>query len=487
MAIESITKTLGAGSGIDLSSLVTGLIEAQYGTKAAQLATRSEALTAQISGVGQLKGAMAGFDTALKTLVGNGTLGTALTSSNPEVVAASRLDGAAASKLSAKLTVAQLAAAQAATTNTAVSRTAQFKTGTLQLRIGTEGTGTAFTATQTASIAVTAANATIDGIAEAINAAKDGAGVSLGLTATVIADGAGFRLSVKGQTGAAKAFQINATDNNRGPFGGGNPGASLSTVAVNRGAGTGTTIGVGASDAKIVMDGATYTRPTNTVDDLVAGVRLDLKTVSATAVTLSATTAAPALSQAVGDFVTTYNEMLALVREQTDPVTGPLRSDPVAVRMRRSLAQLTTQPLVARNGGAPTTLAELGVATARDGTLSVDTARLKRALETYPDTVGKMFAAASGTATTNNGLSAALSGVAANVTSATFGLGAQALRYGRAQAQVADAQEELTEARSGATERMTRQFATMDTRVAAYKSVQTFLTGQIAAWNKSDG
>jgi flagellar hook-associated protein 2 len=33
---------------------------------------------------------------------------------------------------------------------------------------------------------------------------------------------------------------------------------------------------------------------------------------------------------------------------------------------------------------------------------------------------------------------------------------------------------------------MTKQFAGMDARVAAYKSTQTFLTNQIAAWNKSD-
>jgi flagellar hook-associated protein 2 len=33
---------------------------------------------------------------------------------------------------------------------------------------------------------------------------------------------------------------------------------------------------------------------------------------------------------------------------------------------------------------------------------------------------------------------------------------------------------------------MTQQFAKMDAKVAAYKSTQTFLTNQIAAWNKSD-
>ena len=35
-------------------------------------------------------------------------------------------------------------------------------------------------------------------------------------------------------------------------------------------------------------------------------------------------------------------------------------------------------------------------------------------------------------------------------------------------------------------ERLTRQFATMDARTAAYKSTQTFLDNQIKAWNRSD-
>ena len=33
---------------------------------------------------------------------------------------------------------------------------------------------------------------------------------------------------------------------------------------------------------------------------------------------------------------------------------------------------------------------------------------------------------------------------------------------------------------------LTAQFAAMDARVAAYKSTQSFLTNQIAAWNKSN-
>ena len=232
MAIESITKTLGSGSGIDLSGLVGSLIEAQFANKSAQLTSRNDALTSQISSLSQIKGGITGFAGALKSLVSGGTLTTMPTSSAPNLMGVIAKPGVDLTGVSAKITVTQLAAAQAATSNAAIARNTQFKTGTLQLRIGTEGAGTAFTATQTASITITSANATIDGVAAAINDAKDANGVSLGLTATVITDGAGVRLSVKGQTGAAKAFQINANDNGGGVLGNSNPGVTLSTDLV---------------------------------------------------------------------------------------------------------------------------------------------------------------------------------------------------------------------------------------------------------------
>jgi flagellar hook-associated protein 2 len=476
MAIESITKTLGSGSGIDLSGLVGSLVEAQFATKSAQLTSRNETLTAQISSLAQIKSGITGFASALKSLVGGGTLGTLPTSSAPSVLGVSRIPGSGLASVSAKVTVQQLAAAQAATSTNAIARNTQFKTGTLQLNIGTEGPP--FAATQTAAIEITSANATIDGIAAAINAAKDANGVSLGLTATVITDGAGVRLSVKSQTGAAKAFEINATDASEAS------GESLSAVAVNRGTGNGMTIGATATDAKVVVDGATFTRSSNTVGDLIPGITLDLKATSAEPILISATKQTGNLSQAINDFVATYNELLGVLKEQTDPLNGPLRTDSFVSSMKRSLAQLTTTQLVAANGTAPTTLADLGIATARDGTLSIDTTRLNKALADNPDAVEKMFSSASGTSTVQNGLSAALSAVAARATDRTFGLEAISLRYTEARSRIADQQAELAEKREAATERMTRQFASMDARVAAYKSTQTFLENQVKAWNR---
>ncbi len=104
MAVESITKTLGSGSGIDLKALVASLVDAQYAAKTAQITAKADTLTAQISGVAKLKSAITGFDSALKSLVKGGTLATQPTSSNVGVLGVSLIAGSVAPQGATTLT-----------------------------------------------------------------------------------------------------------------------------------------------------------------------------------------------------------------------------------------------------------------------------------------------------------------------------------------------------------------------------------------------
>ena len=477
MAIESITKTLGSGSGIDVSALVKGLVDAQFATKTAALAKRQETLTAQISGVSALRSTITDFDAALSTLIAGGTLASKLTSSNDAAVKATAVAGGDLSALSAKVGVTQLADAQVTTTNTAVPRTGTWQTGTLTLRMGrdvvnTAGAVTGFTASGSGiAISITAADNTLDKIAAKINATP---GVSAtGVVASVVDDGTGARLVMRGPSGGDKAFEMAVS----GASGGGN---ALANLAVSR-TSTTTTSGTRARDAIVTVDGVRYTRATNTVAGVVPGVTLDLLAVTTTPATLSMAKPTQAISSAVTDFVSAYNEMLAGVKKQADPVTGVLRAEPAVAGLARGLRTLTTAVLnPSAATGAPRTLADLGVATARDGTLSVDAKRLAAVLAANPKAVETMFA--SGT-----GLSAALSTIAKQATDRTFGLDAAKTRYTREVGKIADEQDKLAATTEVTRTRLQRQFAGMDARVASYKSTQAFLTGQIAAWNRSDG
>ena len=469
MTISSIAATLGSGSGIDISALVTSLVDNQFAVKTKRNAASADAITAQISGVSALKNAVSGFSTALSALVKGGTLTTAPTSSNPAAARITTLPGRTAGALAATLDVIQLAKPQSAASAVVADRTAALGTGSFTLTFGTatvaNGAMSAFTAGggTPVAIAIDSAHASLDGIAAAINAA--GAGVA----ASVVGDGNGARLILKGATGASQGFTLTSDD------------AGLRDLAVGPGA-AGTTIGSAAQDAIVKLDGVELRRSSNTISNLVDNVKLELAGAGST--TLGTAAPTTALTQAVSDFVETYNQLLSVVKTQTDPATGPLKADTATLALQRQLARLPSTVLADAAPPAPRTLAEIGVATNRDGTLRVDNAQLARALTGQPAAVEALFADGSGAS--GHGLAAALGAIATAATGAVTGLGASETRYARAKTDLSAAQTKASEDAEALRTRLTTQFARMDSRVAAYKSTQTFLQNQIDAWNKSD-
>ncbi len=476
-AATQLLNSLDTGSGVDTTSLVTALVQAQFASRSAQLNAKYETLTSQISGVSTLKSTITDFTKALEGLVKGGTLSSQPVSSNTSVLSASALSGAKLAGMTASVTVNQLAAAQTAvsaspfaTADTVVG------TGQLMLNLGTatynaDGSMASFAAgnADPITIDIDDTNSSLTGIATAINAKK------AGVTASVVTDADGTAyLSLKGATGAAQAFTLDATTETTG---------TLSQVNVGVGA-TGTAITSQAKNAKLVVDGVAVERASNVISDLLSGVKLTLSGVSTTPVSLSATTPTEALSAAVNDFVETYNQVLAVVKEQTDPITGVLRADPAAKTLLQSMKGLTLKPLVVNPvDGVPSTLAGIGVGTNRDGTLSVNSATLASALAANPDAIEAMFAYSSDTPT---GVYAAMNSLSLAATSTLYGLGASSSKYNASQGDITDQQATIADQSTALTTRLTQQFASMNARVAAYKSTQAFLKQQVDAWTNQN-
>lgn len=469
MATSSITNTLGVGSGIDIASLVTQLVDAQFQVKTEQITAKKETLTTQISAVSQLRSGISGFAAALSSLVRGGSLATQPTSSNPAAVKASTMSGQTVSTLSSRLTVGTLAAGQvAATDRLDAAATYGDGTGSFTLQFGTasfDGSGamTLGDPGEAIDIPVTKADASLADIAAAIN------GAGKGVTASVIADGGGQRLMLRGPTGAASAFTLTSAD------------PELAALGVT-GTTTGAAVQVRAGDAEVTLDGVPFKRGSNTVDDLIPGVKLELLGTTSAPVSLTAAPATASITQAVSDVVETYNQLFAMVKEQTDPVSGALRTDTGVTGMMRKLQGLTLTKLLPDDGsGAPRTLAEIGVGTNRDGSLKIDQATLSAAAAKWPGQLEKMFAA--GVGASEGGLSAALTAIAADVTSTSYGLGASEARYTSQKTALADQEVKAGDDAEKVRTRLTRQFASMDARVAAYKATQSFLEQQVDAWN----
>jgi len=229
------------------------------------------------------------------------------------------------------------------------------------------------------------------------------------------------------------------------------------------------------------VDGVTVERASNSISDLISGVKLDLAGVSTVPVTLGTKTPTDGLRQAAQDFVDTYNEVLSTLNTQLDPKTGPLKSDGAAQSLLRSLQTLTTRTLLTgAAANTPTTLGEIGIKTNRDGTLSVDDDTLTRALTNWPSSVEAIF---SYSTASSDGLTAAMQSISLNAGSTLYGLGASMTRYLQQQTDNSKAQSDLSDQSSAMSTRLTQQFASMNAKVAAYKSTQTFLKNQIDAWN----
>lgn len=476
MAIESIAKTIGTGSGIDTTALVQSLVDAQFDTRTKALAAREETLTAQITAASTHKSNLSSFANALASLSRGGTLATQPSSSNPAILGVTRLSGANLATLNARVEVRQLAAPQSAATAAIADRTAPIGQGTLTLRFGTatiaNGAMTGFTpgSGDPVSITIGPDNASLDGIAAAINAAN------AGIAASVVTDSGGARLVVKGGSGESRAFTLTATET---------PGhEGLAALAVGVGA-TGTSIGSTAADAIVAVDGIALRRDSNSISDLVPGVRLDLASAQpGTVVAIGKTLPTNALIQAAQDFVSTYNEVFTALSKDVNAVDGPLRADAAAKTAKRQLQQLTMAQVATGPAGSATTLAQIGIRTQRDGTLSVDTATLTHALVNDPQAVERIFAEPVGSSATGNGIAGALNAIATTAASTTLGLGASEAGYTKAKTSLETDKTQMLAKVEETRTRMTRQFASMDAKVAVYKSTMSFLQSQVDAWNK---
>lgn len=481
-AASSLVKSLGTGSDIDLGALVPSLVEAQFAAKRAQLTKKQDALTAQISGVSTVTSNITLFTKSLKTLVSDGSLQTQPVSSSPTTLTASATTGAKLAGRTASVRVDKLAMAQTAVTKKPPfdSAAAIVGTGTLTLTIGTgdydaDGKLTALpktgTTATTVEIAIGEADQTLSGVAAAINAKK------AGVTASVVTDADGKAyLSLRGTTGAAQAFTLTGTSLT----------GDLSKVAVGPGAAN-SSITQTARNAELNVDGVDIQRGTNEISDAIEGMKLSLVAPSATAVTLTTTTPTTALTNAVTDFVDTYNQILEIVKEQNDPVTGALKSDPAMRQLATALRQLTGKVLLPNAGpGEPDSLSAIGVRLERNGTLSIDKSKLASALEKTPGAVEAMFAAPVKGATVPSGLYSAMESLEFNTSSMLYGLGASGARYAAANKVLAKDDTKLSEAEEKATTRLTKQFADMNSRVSAFKATQAYMKQQVDMWTKSD-
>ncbi|WP_129794303.1 flagellar filament capping protein FliD [Sphingosinicella sp. CPCC 101087] len=370
MTTTSIGYALGIGSGLDIRTLVNDLASAAKAPREALITRREEANAAKLSALGEMSSAIDSFSKALSNLISGGTLHAQPSVSDGSILSASAIAGKRLGSLSAELEVVQLAKAQTIQSAAVASRSDPIGQGELTLT----------TSAGSFAITVDASNDSLDGLAQAINAQESG------VKASVVVDTNGARLVLKGGSGAAEAFTLSAAEGTT---------SGLERFAYGPSVVGGMSLAQAAQNAIVRLDGVEVSRSTNSFSDLIEGVQIDLKkAMPGTIVSMGVTRPSAEITQGVNDFVAAYNEVMSMIAEATafgvNGEGGPLRGDLGVREMQRQLRELPSKALV-NQGTGPKTLAEIGVRTNRDGTLSVDAGKLEAVLASDPEGVEALF------------------------------------------------------------------------------------------------
>jgi flagellar hook-associated protein 2 len=158
-------------------------------------------------------------------------------------------------------------------------------------------------------------------------------------------------------------------------------------------------------DAKLVVDGLTYYRASNTVSDLITGVTFTLKGKSATTeVSVKVQPDGENGLTKIKDFIAKYNDVLDYLAQNSnvDPkkgTRGVLASEPVFADLPSQLRLKIGARVASQAAGKPDSLAVLGIVTGADGKLSIkNETELRDKLTNDPTAITTLFSATDGIA-----------------------------------------------------------------------------------------
>ncbi len=464
----------GLGSGLDVASIVSQLmvIESQPKT---QLATAATKIQTQISEVGKVTSALSKLrDLSSKLSSNSFWQQTVATSSSSDVSVTSSSSALAANY---SVAVQQLASSQALIGGQSFSSsTAAVGAGTLTIELGSWGTNqTTFTAASvpsSASITVGATD-TVETLRDKINAA------GIGVTASILSDASGARLVMRSKsTGASNAFRTSVS----GATGG------VASLGYDPSSGvTGATQTKAAADAKATVDGVAVTSSTNTFANVLDGVSLIANAVTTSSANVTVASDTATLKKAMQDFAAAYSELNALISTDTkydaaNRKAGPLQGDSSIVAVQTSMRGLLSASSSASSSYAR--LSDAGFELQRDGSLTVNATKLDNAVSNFgqlkalfvdnPSNVasaegfGKQFYDKAYSMLTTGGL------INARSTALTD-------KLQRNQ----KAQDVLDQRLAQTQVRLQKQYSALDTRIASLNGLSTYVTQQVAQWNKA--
>jgi len=395
----------GVGSGLDINSIVTQLVEVEK-QPLKTLQTKAAKLETQLSAFATVKSQLASLGDAASDLLSTETWG-AKTFSSSDTAAVTGTASSSSIASSFSMSVTQLASSQSARTAAMTSTDTVGAAGTLTISIGAWSSG-AFTASLDAdedgtvddpiSVSISATD-TLSTVASNINAAD------AGVTAVVVTSGTQQRLLIRSSdTGEDYGFEIKAYNNSGTQITDGTTGVGKFSYTAS---GTsGLTQTQAAQDASISVEGITITSSTNTVSDAVPGVTLKLLSTTSSDVQVTVGNDTDTIKTKLTAFQDAYNTLVSNLKtltkyDATTKTAGDLQGDGTAVTL---LSVLNT--MISATGPAASStfsyLSDVGIQVQSSGLLSTSSSTLTTAFDSLDDL--KTFFYNYGGTTSTNGL-----------------------------------------------------------------------------------
>ncbi len=375
----------GIGSGLDVNGIITQLMTVAQ-RPLTLLANKEASYQAQLSAYGNVKSALANFQTAMSGLSDTSQFQSLSATPSDSSVLTATADGTAAAG-SFSIAIDHLAQAQSLVAAGKLSSSAALGSGattTLSFQFGTT-VGAVFTPDASQSlgtVTIDNSNNSLTGIRDAINAAH------AGVSATIVNDGGAqpYRLVLTSNTtGARHSMKITASGD-----------ATLQSLLAHDPAGAHLTETAAAKDAALTVNGIDITSASNTVSGAIQGVTLNLAKGASSATTLNVAQNTGAVQSAVQSFVSAYNAANKTLTDLSSydaksNTAATLAGDRTTLSLQTQLRSVLSSALSGLSGNL-TSLFQVGVTMQKDGALALDSAKLQSAIASNFNDIGGLFA-----------------------------------------------------------------------------------------------
>ncbi|MBV1910144.1 MAG: flagellar filament capping protein FliD [Kangiellaceae bacterium] len=440
----------GLGSGLDVSSIVEALVNAERAPKENSLNRHEADVTVTLTGLGGLSGALdelrsAALDLSLSSNYENRSI----TLSSSDYFSATSTSDATPGAYDIEVTAIAQGSFQESQVFTGGS-SSTFGDGTLTFTVGAE----------TFNISVSSTD-TLEDIRNNINSATDNDLVSVNLLNNVT-DGfdTGSVLTFDSTTlGLGNDLVVTFTGD-----------ASLADLS------TGLTSTQAASDASILVDGFAATSSTNSFENIIQDVTVNVTKVQDTPGNTESLTIAldtGSTKSLITGFVETYNAYIDVVKQlgTADPNQPGLLVGDFTLRQVSSQIRNLFAADVSAVSGNFSNLSSIGISTTQDGYLEIDNTTLDSALASDFDQFDELFSGDNGFATELRELISNYTGSGGVITSRETSLNAQLNRIDDDRINLALRIEKLEF-------RLIKQFSAMDAIVAQLNSTQSYIKQQ---------